>query len=53
MKALDSNSRAIQWIFFTGKIKAAADNTKVIIFCILEKSEETMIKFSKGTTKAS
>ena len=31
-KALDTDSRAIQQIIFTGKIKAAADNTRVIIY---------------------
>ena len=32
-KALDADSRAIQQIIFTGKIKATAANTRVIIFC--------------------
>ena len=50
-KALDADSRAIQQIIFTGKIKAAADNTRVIIFYVLEKSKETILEFSKGTTK--
>ena len=50
-KALDADSRAIQEIIFTGKIKAAADNTRVIIFYILEKSKETILEFSKRTTK--
>ena len=50
-KALNANSRAIQQIIFTGKIKAAADNTRVIIYYILEQSKETMLEFSKGTTK--
>ena len=50
-KALDADSRAIQQIVFTGKIKAAADNTRVIIYYILEQSKETMLEFSKGTTK--
>ena len=35
-KALDADSRAIQQIIFTGKIKATADNTRVIIYYILE-----------------
>ena len=34
-KALDADSRAIQQIIFTGKIKAAA-NTRVIMYYILE-----------------
>ena len=50
-KALDNDSGAIQQIIFTGKIKAAANNTRVIIYYILEKSEETILEFSKGTTK--
>ena len=41
-KAWDADSRAIQQIIFTGKI---------IIFYILEKSKETILEFSKGTTK--
>ena len=50
-KALDADSRAIQQIIFTGKIKAAANNTRVIIYYILEQSKETILEFSKGTTK--
>ena len=50
-KALDADSRAIQQIIFTGKIKAEANNTRVIIYCILEQSKETILEFSKGTTK--
>ena len=50
-KALDADSRAIQQIIFTGKIKAAADNTRVIIYYIHEQSKETMLEFSKATTK--
>ena len=34
-KALDADSRAIQQIIFTGKIKAAVANTRVIIYYIL------------------
>ena len=49
-KVLDANSRAIQQIIFTCKIKAPIANTRAIIFYILEKSKETMLKFSKGTT---
>ena len=44
-KALDADSRAIQ------KIKAAAKNTRVIIYYILEQSKETILEFAKGTTK--
>ena len=50
-KALDADSRAIQQIISTGKIKATAANTRVIIFHIFEKSKETTLQFSKGTTK--
>ena len=50
-KALDADSRAIQQIIFTGKIKATEADTRVIIYYILEKSKETMLQFSKGTTK--
>ena len=45
-KALDTDSRSIQQVIITGK--ATAD-TKV--FYILEKSKETILQFSKGTTK--
>ena len=50
-KALDADSIKIQQTIFIGKIKAAADNTRVIIYYILEQSKETMLEFSKGTTK--
>ena len=50
-KVLDADSRVIQQIIFTGKIKAEANNTKVIIYYILEKSNEKILEFSKGTTK--
>ena len=50
-KVLDADSRAIQQIIFTGKIKATVANTRVIIYYILEQSKETMLEFSKGTTK--
>ena len=49
-KALDADSWAIRQIIFTGKIKAAAYNTRVIIYYILEQSKETLLEFSKGTT---
>ena len=45
-KVLDADSRAIQQIIFTGKTSQAA-----IIYCISEKSKETMLQFSKGTTR--
>ena len=50
-KALDADSRAIQQIIFTGKIKATEANTRVILYYILEQSKEIMLEFSKGTTK--
>ena len=50
-KALDADSRAIQQIIFTGKIKATVANTRVIIYYILEKSKETILEFAKGTTE--
>ena len=50
-KALDADSRAIQEIILTAKIKAAVANTRVIIHYILQQSKETVLQFSKGTTK--
>ena len=50
-KALDADSRAIQQIIFTGKIKATRDNTRAIIYYILEQSTETKLEFAKVTTK--
>ena len=41
----------IQQIIFTGKVKVAVANTRVAIFYILEKSKETVLEFSKETTK--
>ena len=50
-KALDADSRPIQHIIFTGKIKAADANTRVITYYILKISKETIIEFAKETTK--
>ena len=50
-KALDADSRVIQQIIFTGTIKEAVANTRVIIFYVVEKSKETILEFSKGATK--
>ena len=50
-KALDADSRAIKQIIFTGKITSTVANTRVVIYYILEKSKETILEFSKGTTK--
>ena len=45
-KALDADSRAIQQIIFAGKV-----SKNVLIYYIFEKSKETILEFSKGTTK--
>ena len=50
-KALEADSREIQQIIFTRTIKATVANARVIIFYVLEKSKETILEFSKGTTK--
>ena len=50
-KDLDADSRAIQQIIFTGKIKSTEVNTKIIVYYILEQSKETMLEFFKGTIK--
>ena len=50
-KALDADSRPIQKFFFAGKMKAAAKNTREIIYYILEQSKETILEFAKRTTK--
>ena len=39
-KALNADSRAIQQIIFTGKIKATEANTRVIIYYILEQKKQ-------------
>ena len=46
-KSLDADSRAIQQFILIGKIKVTEENTKVIIYYILEKSRETTLEFSK------
>ena len=50
-KVLDAESRTIQQIIFTGKIKATEQNARVIIYYILQKSKQTILEFSEGTTK--
>ena len=50
-KALDADSRGIQQIICTDKIKSTVANTRVIIHYTLKQSKETMLQFSKGTTK--
>ena len=49
-KALDADSRAIQQVIFTGKIKTPIVYTRVTIYYILE-SKETILEFSKRATK--
>ena len=43
-KALDSDSRAIQQIVFTGKV-----STNGMLYYIIEQSKETILQFFKGT----
>ena len=45
-KTLDADSRAIPQIISTGKV-----NVGSLIYYILEQSKETILHFSKGTTK--
>ena len=49
-KALDADSRAIQQIVFQGVV-GGANNTKIRLYTILEKSKETILEFAKGTAK--
>ena len=49
-KALDADPRAIQQIVFQGVV-GGDDNTKMRLYTILEKSEETVFEFYKGTAK--
>ena len=49
-KSLDAFPRAIQQIVFQGVVKGA-DNTKIRLYTILEKSKETIFKFYKGIAK--
>ena len=50
-KVLDADSRAVQQIVLTGKIKSTAANTRVIIYYILNQSKETIQQFSKEKQK--
>ena len=52
-KALDADSRAIQQIIFTSERKSTVENTRVIIFYVLEQSKQTILEFSKRTAKVS
>ena len=49
-KALGADPRAIQQIVFQGVV-GGANNTKIRLYTILEKSKEIMLEFSKGTAK--
>ena len=49
-KALDADLRAIQQILFQGVV-GGDDNTKIILYTILEKSKETVLEFYKRTAK--
>ena len=49
-KNLDVDPRAIQQIVFQGVV-GGANNTKIRLYTILEKSREAILEFSKGTTK--
>ena len=51
-KALDADSRAIQKIIFTGKIKSTVANTRVIIYYILEQSREKNAGICKRNNKS-
>ena len=46
-KALDADQRAIQQIVFQENV-AGADNTKIRLYTILEKSKEIVLEFYKG-----
>ena len=46
-KVLDADPKAIQQIIFTGQ----ADDEALLVFYIFEKSKETILQISKGTTK--
>ena len=47
-KALDADPRAIQQIAFQG-VAGRANNTKITLYNILEKSKEIVLEFYKGT----
>ena len=50
-KALDADPRAIQQIVFQ-RVTGGADNIKIRLYTIHEKSKETILEFYKGTAKA-
>ena len=49
-KALDADPRAIQRIVFQG-VAGGVNNTKIILYTILEKSKETVLEFYNGRVK--
>ena len=49
-KALDVDLKAIKQIVFQG-VAGGADNAKLRLYTILEKSKETVLKFYKETAK--
>ena len=49
-KALDADPRAIQQIVFQG-VAGGANNSKLRLYTILEKSKETVLEFYKVTAK--
>ena len=51
-KALDADSRRVQQIIFTGKIKSIVADTRVINVYILEQSKETNLQCFKETANA-
>ena len=50
-KAFDADLKATRQIYFTGKTKSTFANTRVIIYCIFEQSNETTQRLSRGRTK--
>ena len=50
-KSLDADSRAIQQIIFTSKMKRTVANTRVIIYYILKQLKETILELAKETAK--
>ena len=49
-KALDADPRTIQQIVFQ-EVVGGANDTKIRLYTILEKSKETILKFAKGTVR--
>ena len=50
-KSSDVDTKVIQKIIFTGKIKVTVANRGVMIYYIRELSKETALQFFKGATK--